>query len=69
MLKHDDVKAVAEDFGAEVRKRDYVNRILAPTFVDDPTAWEMVVEVMEVVLHRRDLYIAHRSLLDLPDRP
>lgn len=69
MLKHADVKAVAEDLGAEVRKRDYVNRILAPTFVDDPTAWEMIVEVMEVVLHRRDLYIAHRSMLALPEQP
>ncbi|MFI5389619.1 MAG: hypothetical protein ACHQY2_07840 [Candidatus Eremiobacterales bacterium] len=63
MLKHGDVAEVAKDLGEEVRRRDYVHRILAPTFIDDPTAWEMVVEVMEVVLHRRNLYIAPASKL------
>ena len=61
MLKHGEIAEVAQDLGAEVRRRDYVHRILAPTFVDDPTAWEMVVEVMEVVLHRRGLVIAPAS--------
>ena len=63
MLKHGEIYEVAQDFGEEVRRRDYVHRILAPAFVDDPTAWEMVVEVMEVVLHRRNLLIAPASKL------
>jgi len=61
MLRHGEIREVALDLGAEVGRRDYVHRILAPSFVDDPTAWEMVVEVMEVVLHRRGLVIAPSS--------
>jgi hypothetical protein len=57
MLKPGEINEVAHDFGEEVARRDYVRRIFAPTFADDPVAWAMVVEVMEIILHRRDLYI------------
>ena len=63
MLKHDEISDVARDLGEEVRARDYVAHILAPTFVKDPLAWEMIVEMMEVVLHRRGFYIAPASRL------
>lgn len=63
MLKPGEINEVAGDFGEEVRRRDYVRRILAPAFVDDPVAWAMVIEVMEVILHRRGLYIVHTSKL------
>jgi len=66
VLKHDEIRSVAADLGAEARKRDYVHKILAPTFLDDPTAWEMIVEVLEVVLHRRDLYIVPERLIKRP---
>jgi len=61
MLKHGEIAEVAQDLGAEVSRRDYVRRILAPSFVDDPTAWEMVIEMIEIVLHRRNLFIVPAS--------
>jgi hypothetical protein len=61
MLRHGEINEVARDFGEEIKKRDYVRQILAPSFVDDPTAWELVVEVMEIILHRRGLCIAPAS--------
>lgn len=61
MLTAPEIQDVAKDFSQEARARDYVKYILAPGFVDDPHAWELVVEVMEVVLHRRGLYIVPQS--------
>lgn len=63
MLTPPEIAEVAKDFKDEVYKRKYVEYIMAPGFVDDPHSWQMVIEVMEVVLHRRDLYIVPQDLL------
>ena len=61
MLSASEISDVAEDFRKEAGARDYVRYILAPGFVEDPHASQMIVEVMEVVLHRRNLYIVPQS--------
>lgn len=63
MLTPPEIAEVAVDFKEEVRKRKYVEYIMAAGFVEDPHAWEMVIEVMEVILHRRDLYIVPHHLV------
>ena len=64
MLTQREIVQVAQDLGEEARRRSYVNRILAPEFVDEPQSWELLVELAEVVLHRRGLYIADELMLN-----
>ncbi len=67
MLTVAEISEVARDFRNEAEARDYVKYILAPGFVDDDHAWQLIVEVMEVVLHRRNLYIVpHARVKDAP---
>lgn len=61
MLTAPQITEIAQDFAREANARDYVKYILAPGFVDDPRSWQLVIEVMEVVLHRRGLYIVPQS--------
>ena len=63
MLTQKEIAQVAQDLGEETRERTYVARILAPEFVDEPQSWELLIEMLEVVLHRRGLYIAPANLL------
>jgi hypothetical protein len=61
VLTPSEIKEVASDLQREAISRDYVKYILAPAFTEEHHAWELIVEVMEVVLHRRDLYITPRA--------
>ena len=63
MLTPPEIVEVAKDFKEEVHKRKYVEYIMAAGFVEDPHSWEMVIEVMEVILHRRGLYIVPQELV------
>jgi hypothetical protein len=58
-----EIAQVALDLSDEARRRAYVSRILAPEFVDEPQSWGVLLEMLEVVLHRRGLYIAPYELL------
>ena len=63
MLTPSEIVDVADDLRREVERRDYVRCIMADTFAEEPHAWQMIIEVMEVILHRRDLYIVPKSFI------
>jgi hypothetical protein len=64
LLKQPEIRDVARDLGAEARRRSYVRQILAPQFTEEPESWELIIELVEIVLHRRGLYIVHESMLN-----
>lgn len=66
MLTQPEIVDVARDLRSEAEKRSYVSRILAEEFIDDPHSWELLIEMLEVVLHKRGFYIADESLLREP---
>ena len=63
MLTPDEIVEVAVEFKEEVRNRKYVEYIMAPGFVEESQSWQMIIEVMEIVLHRRGLYIVPQELV------
>lgn len=63
MLTQAQVAELAQDLAVEARRRSYVEQILAPDFVDDVRSWEMLLELLEVVLHRRGHYIVPETVL------
>lgn len=72
MLKQNQIQDVASDLGAEARRRSYVTQILAPGFSQEPESWELIIELVEIVLHKRGFYIVHESVLNAarnPDSP
>lgn len=64
MLTQSEITQIANDLGEEARRRSYVEQILAPDFVAEPRSWELLIELLEVVLHRRGLYIVSESVIN-----
>ena len=69
MLEQHDIQNVARDLGAEARRRSYVTQILAPGFTEEPESWELIIELVEIVLHRRGFYIVHERVLNAAQEP
>ncbi len=68
MLLSREIAQVAADLKEESRSRPYV-KTLMPEVVDDDSFWRMLIEIFEIVLHRRGYVIAKRELLDLDRQP
>jgi hypothetical protein len=66
MLLSKEIAAVAIDLKNESRSRPYV-RALMPEVVDDDAFWAMLIEIFEIVLHRRGYVIARREILMPPE--
>jgi hypothetical protein len=64
LLTQPEIERIAQDLHDEAERRSYVARILAPEFRSDPRSWELLLEMIEVVLHKRDLYIAPQHRIE-----
>ena len=64
MLTQRQIGIVANDLRDEAERRSYVNHILGDEFAGDPQSWELLIEMIEVVLHRRDLYIVPQERIE-----
>jgi hypothetical protein len=64
MLLSKEISAIAVDLRNESKARLYV-RPLIPEVVDDDTFWGMLVEMFEIVLHRRGYVVVKRDILEL----
>jgi hypothetical protein len=63
MLLSKEISQVASDLKGESKARPYV-RALMPEVVDDDSFWRMLIEMFEIVLHRRGYVVVKRALLD-----
>jgi hypothetical protein len=63
MLLSKEISAIAIDLKDESRSRPYV-KALMPEVVDDDSFWRMLLEIFEIVLHRRGYVIVRRDVLE-----
>jgi hypothetical protein len=66
MLLSKEIAIIAVDLENESKSRPYV-RALIPEVVDDDTFWGMLVEMFEIVLHRRGYVVVRREIVSPPD--
>ena len=57
------IEELACDFQLEAGKRPYI-RTLIPDLCEEKNFWQMVLEVLEIILHRRGYLIVKRSMLE-----
>jgi hypothetical protein len=60
MLLSKEITEVAADLKAEASGRPYV-KMLMPAVVSDDGFWCMIIELFEIVLHRRGYVIVKRN--------
>jgi hypothetical protein len=60
MLLSKEIVEVAADLKAEAKGRPYVE-VLMPEVVADDSFWRMLIELFEIVLHRRGYVIVKRE--------
>ena len=60
MLLSKDIATVASDLKEEATRRPYVQALI-PELVEDESFWRMLVEMFEIVLHRRGHVVAKRE--------
>ena len=66
MLLSKQIMDLAQELREESAVRPYV-RTLIPDVVDDKHFWTMIVEMLEIVVHRNDYVIVDRSrVMDVP---
>ncbi len=65
MLLSKEIAAIGVDLRNESKSRPYV-RALMPEVVDDDTFWGMLLEMFEIVLHRRGYVVVSRRVLEHP---
>jgi hypothetical protein len=66
MLLSKEISQIAGDLKGESKSRSYV-RALMPEVVDDDSFWRMLIEIFEIVLHRRGYVVAKRELVAPPE--
>jgi hypothetical protein len=66
MLLSKEISQIAIDLKDESKGRSYV-KALMPEVVEDDGFWRMLIEIFEIVLHRRGYVVVRRDILDLPD--
>ena len=62
MLLSKEISQVAEDLGTEAKMRPYV-RALIPSVIDDNDFWRLIIELVEIVLHRRGYVVVRREIV------
>ena len=68
MLTQNEIRDVARDLSDEAARRSYVSKILAPSLSEEPESWQMIIELVEIVLHGRGFFIVPESMLKTPTR-
>jgi len=63
MLLSKEIAEIAVEMRDESKARPYV-RVLMPEAVADESFWRMLIEIFEIVLHRRGYVVVRRSLLE-----
>jgi hypothetical protein len=63
MLLSKEISQIARDLQDESKSRPYV-RALMPEVVADETFWRMLIEILEIVLHRRGYVVVRRALIE-----
>jgi hypothetical protein len=63
MLLSKQIEELASDFQQEAAQRPYL-RMLIPDVAADKNFWQMVLEVLEIILHRRGYLIVKRSIVE-----
>ncbi|MDP9017991.1 MAG: hypothetical protein M3N19_06710 [Candidatus Eremiobacteraeota bacterium] len=56
MLLSNQIEELAQDLNHEFKMRPYA-RALVPQVIDDPDFWKLIMEVVEIVVHKRNLLI------------
>ncbi len=64
MLLSKEISEIAGDLKIESKSRSYV-KALMPEVVGDDSFWRMLIEIFEIVLHRRGYVVVKRELLGL----
>lgn len=71
MLLSKQIEELACDFQVEAEERPYL-RMLIPDMAGNKNFWQLVLEVLEIILHRRGYLIVRRSMvegvMELPSR-
>jgi hypothetical protein len=63
MLLSKEIAQIADEMRDESKTRPYV-RALMPEVVADESFWRMLIEIFEIVLHRRGYVVVRRALLE-----
>ncbi len=63
MLLSNQINELATDFQTEARRRPYFRAII-PDLVEDHVFWRLMLEVLEIIVHRRGYVIVERSRVD-----
>jgi hypothetical protein len=62
MLLSKEISEIAGDLKSESKSRSYV-KALMPEVVEDDSFWRMLIEIFEIVLHRRGYVVVKRELV------
>ena len=65
MLLSTQIADLATELCEEANSRKYV-KTLIPLVADDRVFWSVVLEMVEILLHRHDFVIARRELVKIP---
>jgi hypothetical protein len=60
MLLSNQINELAGDLQTEARRRPYLRAII-PDLVEDHVFWRLMLEVLEIIVHRRGYVIVERS--------
>ena len=63
MLLSKNIEELASDFQVEAAQRPYF-RMLIPEVAGNKNFWQLVLEVLEIILHRRGYLIVRRSVVE-----
>jgi hypothetical protein len=66
MLLSKEIAQIAIDLKEESKSRPYV-KALMPDVVNDDSFWRMLIELFEIVLHRRGYVVVRRDILEHKD--
>jgi hypothetical protein len=62
MLLSKEISEIACDLKSESKSRSYV-KALMPEVVEDDSFWRMLIEIFEIVLHRRGYVVVRREFV------
>ena len=62
MLLSNQIEELARDLNHEFKTRPYA-RALVPQVIDDHDFWNLIMEVVEIVIHKRNLLIVNADIV------
>jgi hypothetical protein len=63
MLLSKQIEELASDFQDEASRRPYL-RMLIPEVAGNKNFWQVVLEILEIILHRRGYLIVRRAIVE-----